>query len=90
MFKGDIKTKKKKKKKKKNPKDTLCPYFKVGLCDKGAKCKFSHDLTLEKKDAKINIYHDPRAKMNQKKEPLTKEEDTIDNWDSEKLHKVIS
>jgi hypothetical protein len=31
MYGGTVKTTKKKKKKK-NPKDTICPYFKVGLC----------------------------------------------------------
>ena len=75
MFSGDIKKAKKKKKKKKDPKNTVCPYFKVGLCEKSAdKCKFSHDLTLEKKDAKINLYNDPRNLKNSKlKEPLSKE-----------------
>lgn len=28
-------------------KRTLCPYFKAGVCEKGKKCKYSHDLALE-------------------------------------------
>ena len=61
MFGGTTKDgKKKKKKKKKDPKDTICPYFKVGLCQKGDKCKFSHDLEKESKSGKLNLYHDPR------------------------------
>lgn len=40
----------------------LCAYFKAGVCEKGKKCKFSHDLTLDGKTAKIDIYSDPRDK----------------------------
>jgi hypothetical protein len=40
----------------------LCAYFKAGVCEKGKKCKFSHDLALDGKSAKINIYDDPRDK----------------------------
>jgi hypothetical protein len=38
----------------------LCAYFKAGVCEKGKKCKFSHDLGLDGKAAKIDIYTDPR------------------------------
>lgn len=30
------------------------------MCEKGKRCKFSHDLELEGKSAKIDIYTDPR------------------------------
>lgn len=40
----------------------LCAFFKAGVCDKGKKCKFSHDITLDGKSAKIDIYKDPRDK----------------------------
>ena len=30
------------------------------MCEKGKKCKYSHDLGLENKSAKIDIYSDPR------------------------------
>lgn len=45
-----------------DPKSVLCAYFKAGVCEKGKKCKFSHDLALDGKSAKINIYDDPRDK----------------------------
>ena len=38
----------------------LCAYFKAGVCEKGKKCKYSHDLEMENKSAKIDIYNDPR------------------------------
>lgn len=41
-------------------KSVLCAYFKAGVCEKGKKCKYSHDLELEGKSAKIDIYTDPR------------------------------
>ena len=36
----------------------VCAFFKQGSCGKGAKCKFSHDLTLERKAEKRNMYDD--------------------------------
>ena len=45
-----------------DPKSVLCAYFKAGQCEKGKKCKFSHDLELDGKSAKIDIYSDPRDK----------------------------
>ena len=34
------------------------------MCEKGKKCKYSHDLTLEQqKTAGIDIYSDPRQKL---------------------------
>jgi hypothetical protein len=32
------------------------------VCDKGKKCKYSHDLELDGKSAKIDLYTDPRDK----------------------------
>uniref|UniRef100_A0A8C6RPJ1 C3H1-type domain-containing protein n=1 Tax=Nannospalax galili TaxID=1026970 RepID=A0A8C6RPJ1_NANGA len=32
-----------------DPKSVVCAFFKLGQCTKGDKCKFSHDLTLERK-----------------------------------------
>lgn len=40
----------------------LCAYFKAGVCEKGKRCKFSHDLALDGKASKIDIYSDPRDK----------------------------
>lgn len=53
-----------------DPKSILCAYFKAGVCEKGKKCKFSHDITLDGKSAKIDIYTDPRDK-NGKREGRT-------------------
>jgi hypothetical protein len=52
-----------------DPKSILCAYFKAGLCEKGRKCKFSHDLALDGKAAKIDIYNDPRDKKGGPKDP---------------------
>ena len=38
----------------------LCIYFKQGICEKGKKCKFSHDLAVERKGEKKNLYQDTR------------------------------
>jgi len=45
-------------------KKTICPNFKGGMCEKGKKCKYSHDLTLDDARAgNIDLYTDPRAKI---------------------------
>jgi hypothetical protein len=42
---------------------TLCPYFKAGVCEKGKKCKYSHDMSVaDAKQSNIDIYTDPRTK----------------------------
>ena len=43
-----------------DPKSILCEFFKVGQCAKGFKCKFSHDLNVQRKGEKIDIYSDKR------------------------------
>ena len=43
-----------------DPKSVLCAFFKAGTCGKGNKCKFSHDLSLERKSEKRSIYFDER------------------------------
>mmetsp|Transcript_2516 Transcript_2516/g.2794 ORF Transcript_2516/g.2794 Transcript_2516/m.2794 type:complete len:352 (-) Transcript_2516:150-1205(-) len=63
-----------------DPKSILCEFFKKGVCAKGNKCKFSHDLNVGRKDLKKDLYTDARTE---------KEEDTMDKWDEEKLRKVI-
>jgi hypothetical protein len=39
-------------------------YFKQGSCTKGAKCKFSHDLAIERKAEKRSLYDDIRENGN--------------------------
>lgn len=63
-----------------DPKLVLCEFFKNGVCTKGTKCKFSHDPQVGRKDAKKDLYTDARAE---------KEEDTMEQWDEEKLRSVI-
>lgn len=65
-----------------DPKSVLCAFFKQGQCTKGDKCKFSHDLSMERKAEKRNLYVDERD------EDL--EKDTMDNWDEKKLEEVVN
>jgi hypothetical protein len=39
-----------------DPKTVLCAFFKAGQCEKGIKCKFSHDLDVGRKVEKRNLY----------------------------------
>ncbi|KZT67419.1 hypothetical protein DAEQUDRAFT_694053 [Daedalea quercina L-15889] len=63
-----------------DPKTVLCAFYKAGHCDKGIKCKFSHDLNVERKVEKKNLYEDSREE---------KMKDTMDQWDEEKLRSVV-
>ncbi|KFQ40833.1 PREDICTED: zinc finger CCCH domain-containing protein 15, partial [Nestor notabilis] len=65
-----------------DPKSVVCAFFKQGQCTKGDKCKFSHDLSLERKGEKRSVYIDARD------EDL--EKDTMDNWDEKKLEEVVN
>jgi len=67
-----------------DPKTVVCEFFKKGICEKGKKCKFSHDLEVGRKTQKVNLYHD--ARQEEKEE---KEKDKMDDWDEEKLRKVV-
>lgn len=62
-----------------DPKSIVCAFFKQGQCGKGDRCKFSHDLTIERKAEKRSMYVDIRDD----------EEDTMENWDEDKLKDVI-
>ncbi|XP_054456269.1 zinc finger CCCH domain-containing protein 15 [Anoplopoma fimbria] len=65
-----------------DPKSVLCAFFKQGQCTKGDKCKFSHDLTMERKCEKRSLYVDERDDELEK--------DTMDNWDEKKLEEVVN
>jgi hypothetical protein len=43
-----------------DPKTVLCAFFKAGSCEKGSKCKFSHDVNVGRKVEKKNLYEDDR------------------------------
>lgn len=43
-----------------DPKTLLCVYYKAGHCDKGNKCKFSHDMNINRKVEKKDLYSDTR------------------------------
>ncbi len=43
-----------------DPKTVLCLFFKQGNCQKGDKCKFSHDINVDRKSAKKDLYTDHR------------------------------
>ncbi|CAO3578287.1 unnamed protein product [Absidia cylindrospora] len=43
-----------------DPKSVLCVNFKNGNCDKGTKCKFSHDPNVNRKVEKKDLYTDSR------------------------------
>lgn len=49
----------------------------------GKKCKFSHDLAVERKTLKKDLYSDDRPTDENKKE------ETMEDWDEDKLRDVI-
>ncbi|KAI3778192.1 hypothetical protein L2E82_07288 [Cichorium intybus] len=60
-----------------DPKSRLFEFFKAGQCAKGFKCKFSHDLNVQRKGENIDIFSDKR------------DEGTMEDWDQETLEKVV-
>lgn len=67
-----------------DPKTVVCIFFKKGNCEKGKKCKFAHDLDVERKTEKKNVYADTRKEEEEKKKT-----ETSADWDEEKLRKVV-
>ncbi|XP_076039510.1 zinc finger CCCH domain-containing protein 15 homolog [Oratosquilla oratoria] len=62
-----------------DPKSVLCAFFKQGSCSKGSKCKFSHDMAVERKGEKRSAYIDMRDDS----------KETSEDWDEEKLKDVV-
>ena len=54
--------------------------FISGTCGKGDRCKFSHDLDIERKDIKRSLYVDVRE---------DDKDGTSEDWTEEKLKEVI-
>jgi hypothetical protein len=67
-----------------DPKTVMCIFFKKGNCEKGKKCKFSHDLEMERKTEKRSLYQDTRQDEEEKKK-----QETSADWDEEKLRTVV-
>lgn len=61
-----------------DPKSILCAFYKQGQCGKGAKCKFSHDLTIDRKAEKRSAFVDGRDNA-----------ETSENWDLDTLNEAI-
>ncbi|KAL8698225.1 MAG: hypothetical protein Q9224_001949, partial [Gallowayella concinna] len=72
-----------------DPKTVLCQFFKLGNCEKGKRCKFSHDLAVERKGEKKNLYQDTREGEKEAEEEERKKDDMAD-WDEEKLRQVVT
>ena len=44
-----------------DPKSVVCEYHRQGRCTKGHKCKYSHDLNVERKGGKIDLFTERSA-----------------------------
>ncbi|KAJ3041078.1 hypothetical protein HDV00_009978 [Rhizophlyctis rosea] len=53
-----------------------------GQCQKGAKCKFSHDVNVDRKAAKVDLYTDKRD--------TKKEDENMESWDQAKLEEAVN
>lgn len=62
-----------------DPKSVLCAFFKQGQCTKGDKCKFSHDLKVEKRSEKKSVYVDMRDEK----------DGGMENWDEQTLRDAV-
>ena len=60
-----------------DPKTVLCQFFVKGTCQRGNKCRYSHDKTVVRKVEKIDVYCDVRK------------EDNMDTWDQDQLQKCV-
>jgi len=81
-----------------DPKTLLCAFFKAGTCEKGNKCKFSHDMNVGRKVEKKNLYADSREEQLEgafqcpfypSNDLPWNFSDTMENWDEEKLRSVV-
>eukprot|EP01115_Flamella_aegyptia_P002870 TRINITY_DN1425_c0_g1_i5.p1 TRINITY_DN1425_c0_g1~~TRINITY_DN1425_c0_g1_i5.p1 ORF type:complete len:218 (+),score=66.34 TRINITY_DN1425_c0_g1_i5:61-714(+) len=71
-----------------DPKSVVCEFFKKGMCAKGDKCKYSHNLEQNRKVEKIDLYTDRRdIEEGEAKKPT---DDTMESWDQLKLETVVN
>lgn len=78
-----------------DPKTVVCQFFKKGHCEKGKKCKFSHDLDAGRKTQKKSLYTDTRegdeegGEGGEETAEAKKKKDDMADWDEEKLRSVV-
>lgn len=66
-----------------DPKSFVCELFKRGLCLKGDRCKYSHDLSVgTKSKQKIDLYTDKRD--------ISTKDGGMENWDQTTLETVVN
>ena len=63
-----------------DPKTVVCQFWKKGNCEKGKKCKFAHDLAVERKVEKRDLYSDSRGKEDEENK-----KDEMADWDEGKF-----
>ena len=73
-----------------DPKSIVCEFFRKGTCAKGFKCKFSHDLAVERKSAKIDLFSDRRDAAGGAGADGEGDAGTMENWDQDALEAAIA
>ena len=69
-----------------DPKSVVCEYFRAGVCTKGFKCKYAHDLAVERKTQKIDLFSDRRDEGDEDGEGGA----TMADWDQATLEAAIA
>lgn len=76
-----------------DPKTVVCEFYRKGICEKGKKCKFSHDLDVGRKTEKKSLYTDTRdaeeGGEGETEEEERRRKDDMADWDEEKLRQVV-
>lgn len=69
-----------------DPKSVLCEFYRHGKCTKGYKCKYSHDMKIERKTAKKSLFDEAALK---EEEDALQEDEGMEDWDQTKLEEAI-
>ncbi|GIL54317.1 hypothetical protein Vafri_9891 [Volvox africanus] len=72
-----------------DPKSIVCEFFRHNQCAKGNKCKFSHDLSVERKGPKISLYTDQRDIGKGGGEDGEESKEGMEDWDQATLEAAI-